>query len=89
MTSKEVTELLGVTRMTLSNYVNSGKILIREKLSNKKVIYDDASVYKLLEGAKEGNKVIVYCNGSKVEAKLDDKSIKKIFDYVVESLTTA
>ena len=48
MKSREVCEKLGITKMTLHNYVKSGKIKVKARYSRKMIIYDDASVEKLL-----------------------------------------
>lgn len=47
MTSKEVRDKLGISKMTLHNYVKTGKIKIKAKYSKRYIIYDDESVEKL------------------------------------------
>lgn len=49
MRSKEVCKKLGISKMTLHNYVKAGKIKVKARYSTKLLIYDDESVMKLLE----------------------------------------
>jgi len=50
MKSKEVQNKLGISKMTLHNYVKAGKIKIKARYSRKMIIYDDESVEKLANG---------------------------------------
>lgn len=47
MRSKEVCEKLGISKMTLHNYVKAGKIKIKARYSKALIIYDDESVYAI------------------------------------------
>lgn len=47
MKSKEVCKKLGITKMTLHNYVKAGKVKIKARYSRKMIIYDDESVESL------------------------------------------
>ena len=50
MRSKEVCEKLGISKMTLHNYVKSGKIKVKARYSKALIIYDDDSVNALANG---------------------------------------
>ena len=52
MRAKEVLKKLGVSSMTLNNYVKQGKIKVSQKLSKRLFIYDDVSVEKFIEESK-------------------------------------
>ena len=47
MRSKEVCKNLKISKMTLHNYVKSGKIKVKECYSKVLIIYDDDSVNML------------------------------------------
>jgi predicted site-specific integrase-resolvase len=51
MKSKEVLEILGITRQTLTKYVKTGIIKIDSEI-NGRYIYNDESVYELLKNKK-------------------------------------
>ena len=67
MKCKQVLKLLQVTRPTLSHYVSSGKIKATMQ-PNKQYIYDDESVYKLLNKDLTRQSVI-YCRVSTPKQK--------------------
>ena len=54
MKSKEVLKILGVTRVTLSSYVKSGKIKVT-KMTNGYYEYDDKSVFDFIGQNKKIN----------------------------------
>lgn len=49
MTTKEVAEMLGVTRATIWNWINSGDFAPAMRLSAKKTIYRRADVMAWME----------------------------------------
>lgn len=61
MKSKEVLQLLGVSRVTLSKYVKNGTIKVTE-LDNGTYDYDQKSIFKLLK--KDNRKNILYARVS-------------------------
>ncbi len=54
MISHEVCRKLGITRMTLHNYVKKGLIKIKTKYSPRLIIYDDDSVNRLYNEGIQG-----------------------------------
>ncbi len=77
MKSKEVLNLLKVTRVTLMNYVKTGKIKAT-KMKNGLYDYDDASVFAFLKKDMRSN--VIYCRVSTYKQKGD---LKRQVDSVV------
>ena len=79
MKSKDVLKLLGVTRVTLTSYVKSGKIKVT-KLGNGFYDYDDTSVFAFLKSDPRIN--VIYSRVSTYKQKNDlARQIDSIIDY--------
>lgn len=79
MKSKEVLELLQVSRVTLSSYVRSGRIKVT-KMANGYYNYDDQSVYSFLGKSKRYN--VIYARVSTYKQRSDLKrQIVKLTSY--------
>lgn len=85
MKSKKVLNVLGITRQTLSRYVNEGKIRVT-KLDNGFYDYNETDVLNIeRESVVHDNEVVVFLNGSKFEYNFSDENIKlakKILDAI-------
>ena len=68
MKCKDVLNLLGISRVTLSSYVSSGKIKVTE-LHNGYYDYDKDSVFKLIKKDKRSN--VIYARVSTYKQKND------------------
>jgi putative resolvase len=79
MKSKDVLKLLGITRVTLTSYVKSGKIKVT-KMSNGYYDYDDKSVFDFIG---QDNKInIIYARVSTYKQKDDlQRQIDKIKNF--------
>ena len=75
MKCKQVLKLLQITRPTLSKYVKTGKVKAQMQ-QNKQYIYDDASVYKVLNKNLE-RKSVLYCRVSTLKQKSSLETQKK------------
>jgi len=83
MKSKDVLNLLEISRVTLSHYVRSGKLIVT-KLDNGYYDYDDDSVYKLMK--KDNRNDVIYARVSTYKQKNDlDNQVKKLTDYCGEN----
>ena len=91
MLSKQVLNLLKVTRPTLTKFVNEGRIKV-EVLENGFYNYDDEDVYKILSNgvrniislsiyASEDNKKIKNYKG-----ELSKENIRDLLDYKIKTL---
>jgi predicted site-specific integrase-resolvase len=78
MRSKETLKLLGVSRVTLTSYVKSGKIKVT-KLSNGYYEYDDKSIFDFLGQNKKIN--IIYTRVSTYKQKDD---LKRQTDLLID-----
>jgi predicted site-specific integrase-resolvase len=76
MKCKKVLKLLKVTRQTLTNYVNSGKIKVT-KLPNGTYIYNDDDVYKL-SGLPTERYYAIYSRVSTIKQKKDLENQEKL-----------
>jgi len=76
MKAKEVLKLLKITRPTLTKYVRIGKIL-KTDLPNGFYIYDEESVYKLLN-KNLVRKSVLYCRVSTNKQKEDLRNQEEI-----------
>ena len=74
MKSKEVLELLQITRSTLTKYVKEGIIKI-EVLPNGRYDYDKESVYKLFNKGVD-RKTYIYARVSTPKQKIDLEKMK-------------
>ena len=80
MRSKEILKLLGVTRVSLMNYVKSGKIK-GTLMKNGFYDYDEDSVYEFL-GKKKHKKNVIYARVSTPKQKKDlAKQIKYVKNF--------
>lgn len=85
MKSKEVKEILGVTQITLNNYIKKG-ILRFTKINDYHYIYNDEDVYKLLGKQKEIRFNVTYSRVSLPKQKNDLVSQKKrLCDFSISS----
>jgi predicted site-specific integrase-resolvase len=82
MKSKDVLNLLKVTRVTLMNYVKSGKINAT-KMANGLYDYDESSVFAFLK--KDSRHNVIYCRVSTYKQKND---LARQVDSVVEFCKT-
>ena len=83
MKSAEVLKLLQITRPTLTNYVQNGKLKVT-KLGNGYYDYDDASVYKFLgQPIPDSDRTnIIYCRVSTYKQKNDlANQVLQVIDY--------
>lgn len=81
MKSCEVLEKLGVTRVTLCDYVKRGVIKATKK--NRQYDYDEASVYEFL-GMKFEKKKKVNISYSRVSTQSQKNSSRsKHFEYII------
>lgn len=88
MTGQEVADLLGVSLMTVYNYGQAGKIAIKERISNRKTVYDDDSVYAFMKKSQgQPNKIIVTYNGSKVVVDATPELAKAVFDLITKEVS--
>ena len=79
MKSKEVLNLLKVTRVTLMNYVKTGKIKAT-KMKNGLYDYDDVSVFAFLK--KDMRYSVIYCRVSTYKQKDDLKrQVENVVNY--------
>lgn len=79
MKSKEVLQLLGVSRVTLYKYVKNGIIKVTE-LDNGYYDYDQKSVFKLLK--KDNRKNILYARVSTYKQKTDlENQVNLLVDF--------
>ncbi len=79
MKAKEVLQLLGISRITLSTYVKKGYIKVT-KLPGGQYIYDPESVFKLIK--KDRRKNVIYARVSTYKQKNDlVTQLKKIKKY--------
>lgn len=79
MRAKEALKVLGVTRVSLYNYVKSGKIKVT-KLDNGYYEYDNTSIYNFL--GKCNRKNVIYARVSTQKQKDDlNRQIKYISSY--------
>lgn len=77
MKANKVLKLLGITRRTLTNYVNSGKIRV-ERMDNGFYKYDDSDVFRLANENNDMNCIIIYLNGDRKVYELSDEKICQI-----------
>lgn len=89
MVSKQVLNLLKITRQTLTRFVNEGKIKIKV-LENGFYDYDDEDVYKILSGGIR-NTVSLYTSedNKKIKnyiSKLSKENIRDLLDYKIKVL---
>jgi putative resolvase len=83
MKSKDVLQLLNISRITLMTYVKTGKITVT-KLANGYYDYHDDSVYKFL--GKNNKYNVIYARVSTSKQKKDlDTQIKSIISYCEEN----
>ena len=81
MKAKEVLQLLGITRMTLTSYVKKGYIKVTT-LPSGRYVYDSESVFKLIKKGKDGRKNVIYSRVSTYKQKKDlDSQKKKLIKY--------
>jgi len=79
MKSKEILKLLGVSRVTLTSYVKSGKIKVT-KMANGYYDYDDKSVFDFIGHNKKIN--IIYARVSTYKQKDDlNRQVSNIKDF--------
>ena len=79
MKSKEVLQLLGVSRVTLYKYVKNGTIKVTE-LDNGTYDYDQKSVFKLMK--KDNRKNVLYARVSTYKQKNDlENQVQQLIDY--------
>ena len=79
MKSKEVLQLLGVSRVTLYKYVKNGIIKVTE-LDNGYYDYDQKSVFKLLK--KDNRKNILYARVSTYKQKNDlENQVNQLIEF--------
>lgn len=79
MKSKEVLQLLGVSRVTLYKYVKNGTIKVTE-LDNGYYDYDQKSVFKLLK--KDNRKNILYARVSTYKQKNDlENQVEQLVNF--------
>lgn len=80
MKAKEAMRLLGVSKMTLHNYVKTGKIKIDKKINSRNIVYNNESVYKFANEIQSCNagRIIFNFNGKTIEIKMTNNLVKKI-----------
>lgn len=83
MRSKEALKVLGVTRVSLYNYVKKGLIKVT-KLKNGFYEYDNKSIYDFI--GKRNRKNVIYARVSTIKQKDDlNKQIKYISSIIIVS----
>ena len=81
MKAKEVLQILGITRMTLTSYVKKGFIKVTV-LPSGRYVYDSESVYKLIKKGKDGRQNVIYSRVSTYKQKKDLNNQKnKLIKY--------
>lgn len=81
MKANEVLQLLGITRMTLSSYVQKGYIKVTV-LPSGRYFYDPDSVFKLIKKGKDQRLNVIYCRVSTYKQKKDLENQKnKLQNY--------
>ena len=85
MKARDVMEALGISKMTLHNYVKSGKIKVDKVVNSRVIEYNADSVENLassggVKSAKSG--IIIYRNGRKMEIKLDEHQLDALIDVI-------
>lgn len=84
MKAKEVRNVLGITKKTISNYINSGK-LNPVKINSHHYEYDENEVYGLLGKSKERYNV-TYSRVSQQKQKNDLKlQTKRLYDFAISN----
>ena len=79
MKSKDVLNLLKVTRVTLMNYIKSGKIKAT-KMGNGLYDYDEKSVFAFLK--KDIRSDVIYCRVSTYKQKNDlVRQVDSVIDF--------
>lgn len=87
MKAKEVKKILGITQVTLSTYVKSGKIRVH-KINDWHYVYNDEDVYKLIGVKTEKHKRInvSYARVSNQPRKNDLKEqSNRIYEYCIKN----
>ena len=91
MLSKQVLNLLKVTRPTLTKFVNEGRIKV-EVLENGFYDYDDEDVYKILSnGVRNIISLSIYASEDNKKIKnykreLSKENIRDLLDYKIKTL---
>ena len=85
MRAKEALEILGVSRMSLCNYVKQGKIKVKEVRNKNQMDYDDNSVYECANKMNPNNRILITYNGEVTELKATATRIRKILEVLSKS----
>lgn len=89
MKTKEACRILGVTQMTVHNWIKSGKLKLNKVLPNGRYDIREDSVYDAVSSTYEPdsgkNAVVVFRrDGSVVKFRPDDAIADKVMSYLTE-----